>query len=270
MELDQKVKDLLPIEWQKKLLETQKETIEFSLKAEGELPLTATKAGGIGYFPKLIPYPTNANGQPLSLLAQINFSEIPHLEHFPREGILAFYVDYYDDLIGMNLDKKNDTPGYRVYYFDSIADEHVTRDEQISYFLPYLEEEKFTVVDTELRMIPRLTKQFLFNDIADFDQFFGMPKQDIESFDPYADELDDLVQFGTRLGGYPNFTQYDPRVYVEGKEMDVLLFQLDTDYDESGEWEIMWGDSGVGNFFISLRDLQERKFENAWYSWDCM
>ena len=270
MELDQKVKDLLPKEWQDKLLDTQKETIEFSMKAEGELPLTATKAGGIGYVPKHVPYPTNAKGQPLSLLAQINFSEVPQLEHFPREGVLAFYVDYYDDLIGMDLEKMANTEGYRVIYFDTTEDESLTRDEQKSYFLPYAEEEKFTVVNAELRMIPRLTKQLLFNDIAEFEKSFGVPKSEMEAFDPYADELDELGQYGTRLGGYPNFTQYDPRVYEDGKEIDVLLFQLDTDYDESGEWEIMWGDSGVGNFFISLRDLQEKKFENAWYSWDCM
>ena len=33
--------------------------------------------------------------------------------------------------------------------------------------------------------------------------------------------------------------------------------------------EIMWGDSGVGNFFISEEDLKNLNFENVLYNWDC-
>ncbi|WP_194841652.1 YwqG family protein [Sporosarcina obsidiansis] len=270
MELDQQMKDLLPKEWQEKLLESQKDTVEFSFKSEGELPLIATKAGGIGYIPKRLAYPVNSKGQPLSLLAQINFSEIPKMDPFPTQGILAFYVDYYDDLIGADFGDNGSADGYRVLYFDSTEEESYTREEQVMKFLPYQEEETFLVVDTELRMIPRLTKQPLFTDIVEFKQVYGMTKDEIEVFDPYADELDELLDFGTRLGGYPNFTQTDPRVYEKEETHDVLLFQLDTDYDMDGGWEIMWGDSGVGNFFISRQDLKDNKFENAWYTWDCM
>jgi uncharacterized protein YwqG len=44
-----------------------------------------------------------------------------------------------------------------------------------------------------------------------------------------------------------------------------LLFQMDID-DEAG---IMWGDSGVANFFISQPDLESKNFSRVLYNWDC-
>ena len=33
--------------------------------------------------------------------------------------------------------------------------------------------------------------------------------------------------------------------------------------------EIMWGDSGVCNFFISDEDLKALNFDRVLYNWDC-
>jgi uncharacterized protein YwqG len=38
---------------------------------------------------------------------------------------------------------------------------------------------------------------------------------------------------------------------------------------EDAENEIMWGDSGVGNFFIHPEDLKKRDFSKVFYNWDC-
>ena len=71
---------------------------------------------------------------------------------------------------------------------------------------------------------------------------------------------------GHRVGGYPSFTQLDPREYDQNfQEHTVLLFQLDSN-DEDG---IMWGDSGVCNFFIRPDDLAKRDFSGVLYNWDC-
>lgn len=43
----------------------------------------------------------------------------------------------------------------------------------------------------------------------------------------------------------------------------MLLFQLDTVED------IMWGDSGVANFFISRDALKNKDFSKVYYNWDC-
>lgn len=42
------------------------------------------------------------------------------------------------------------------------------------------------------------------------------------------------------MGGYPFFTQLDPREYhQELKENSILLFQLDS--DETDDYKIVWG-----------------------------
>ena len=66
---------------------------------------------------------------------------------------------------------------------------------------------------------------------------------------------------GHRLGGFPWFTQLDPR---EGHlEFDHLLLQLDMDK------YINWGDCGVGDFIIPSENLRRADFSQIFYTWDC-
>lgn len=79
--------------------------------------------------------------------------------------------------------------------------------------------------------------------------------------DEVMDELNDLFTLiPCQIGGYPFFTQYDPR---QEDSNEVLLFQLDS------QDHILWGDSGVGNFFISRDDLKNKDFSHVRYNWDC-
>ncbi|MEM1505335.1 YwqG family protein [Domibacillus sp. 8LH] len=269
-DIEQAVRQLLPEEWQETFLSTQKDIIEFSFTSDGELPLMTSKAGGFGYIPKSMAFPMNREGMPLSLLAQINFAELPALDLYPTHGLLAFYVDYYDDLIGADFDDYENKDGYRVFYFESFSEESYSREEQANMHTPFQDEEQYPIVDTELAMIPLLSKQILLADTVEFERTFHTSKFDFDGFDPYDEKYETLIGFGTQLGGYPSFTQTDPREYMkDGKENDILLFQLDSCFGSGQDWEIMWGDAGIGNFFISLEDLKAKKFENVWYNWDC-
>lgn len=72
-----------------------------------------------------------------------------------------------------------------------------------------------------------------------------------------------------QIGGFPNFTQSDVR-----REGDVLLFQMDSEMGngedgKSKNWEILWGDCGIANFFLSREDLKNLDFSNVLYNWDC-
>jgi len=69
---------------------------------------------------------------------------------------------------------------------------------------------------------------------------------------------------GHKMAGYAYFTQNDPREN-DYREYDILLLQIDTD----DELNIMWGDSGVANFFIRPQDLKNRDFTKVLYNWDC-
>lgn len=49
---------------------------------------------------------------------------------------------------------------------------------------------------------------------------------------------------------------------------EILLLQIDS-FSIDGKWFLMWGDSGVANFFITEEDLKNHRFENVNYNWDC-
>jgi uncharacterized protein YwqG len=68
---------------------------------------------------------------------------------------------------------------------------------------------------------------------------------------------------GHKIGGYAYFTQCDPREGEPERKDDLLLLQIDTD------GEIMWGDAGVANIFINAQDLKNKKFDKAYFNWDC-
>jgi len=102
----------------------------------------------------------------------------------------------------------------------------------------------------------------IFNDNIDWEEIV-----DKENNTELGELYDDLCEDqGHKIGGYPFFTQTDPREWQEKyKQHDVLLLQIDTD----DSLNIMWGDSGVANFFIKKDDLLNLDFSNVIYNWDC-
>ena len=75
---------------------------------------------------------------------------------------------------------------------------------------------------------------------------------------------------GHRIGGYPFFTQDDPRAYLPHlQQHTILLLQLDSDSGNGDADKVLWGDYGVGNFFITPEDLQRRDFSRVLFTWDC-
>ena len=72
--------------------------------------------------------------------------------------------------------------------------------------------------------------------------------------------------FGHKIGGYPAFTQWDPR--AEDDPRTVLLLQIDSEY-RRGNTKIMWGDAGIGGFFCTPEALAARDFSDVLYNWDC-
>ena len=68
---------------------------------------------------------------------------------------------------------------------------------------------------------------------------------------------------GHKLGGYAEFTQSDPRDYGDRNKDDVQLLQIDSEED------IIFGDVGIGHVFIDVESLRDRKFEKAYFTWDC-
>ncbi|MFW2057054.1 DUF1963 domain-containing protein [Acinetobacter haemolyticus] len=239
-----------------KISATMLPTVTMKLTLSDELTLWQSKIGGQPYLPLDVSYPTDDNGKRLALLAQFNFAEIPNLPNFPDKGILQFYIAA-DDLYGMNFDDQQQQSSFKVLFFDQIIEDVAQLKQDFSEvqfgeddYLPFTGQYS---IKFELASQP----------ISVEDEGFNIGSDDDDFYDAYSNTF---ASTGHRLGGYPFFTQSDPRGYNKSIRDYILLFQLDTDDAKN---DIMWGDSGVGNFFIHPEDLKKRDFSKVLYNWDC-
>ena len=225
-----------------------------------------SKFGGLGYWDNSKEYPKDKDGNQLILLAQINFDkdkfDTPDL---PKSGMLQFYISN-DDLYGM------DNNGYKVIYHEKVNYDIKKEDlnniktnlslGEEEYF-PFNGEYKITFLEKEdyinstnynfKDVINEVTKEEFDIDVSDTPLYkvFG---------DGIMDYLSDkFITSDSKLLGYPYFTQTDPRESDRFSDYKILLFQMDSD------GPIMWGDSGVGNFFIK----ENNKYDDVYYTWDC-
>jgi len=252
--------------FRKKLEVSIKPFVEIIPTLNNNLTLWQSKFGGRPYLPKNTEYPKDAQGNPLFLLAQINFGEIPYLEKFPTTGILQFYIAD-NDLLGMDLDNSTRQNKFRVMYFPNISKKETDLITDFS-FLPkpnkYMPiRKKSCSLKFVQKLAPLSTADYKFEQLfgANFFEEFGNKEDDI--WDEYSDKF---ASNGHKIGGYPFFTQDDPRYRLAKNSKYILLFQIDTD-DSVG---VMWGDSGICNFFITERDLENLDFSRVLYNWDCM
>lgn len=231
-------------------------TVTLQLSSNDALTVWQSKIGGEPYLPLDTAYPLDSNGNPLALLAQFNFVEIPSLPNFPDKGILQFYIAA-DDLYGMNFDDQQQQSGFRVLYFDHVIEDTSQLRQDFSEF--ELSEEDYLPFTGQYSVQFKLEQQ----PISLSDHEFNIGDGTDEFYNAYGETF---LAMGHRLSGYPYFTQSDPRGDKKNIQDYILLFQLDTDDAEN---EIMWGDSGVGNFFIHPEDLKKRDFSKVFYNWDC-
>ena len=228
---------------------------------------TASKVGGRAWWPQDEPGPTGGQGQPLVLLAQINFAELPATPGYPDRGLLQFFISA-NDFYGANFDGRLGEDelvqqrDFRVVYWRDTDRPSQQLPLATGDYLPHQPEQP-------LRMGFEAGQEVLSAVDHRFEALWtGGSHAAAETYASQhglsADDLATAVQDrldGSRhkIGGYPHFTQTDPR----GDGGFELLLQLDTD-----DW-IMWGDSGVGGFFIRPDDLARADFSHVLYSWDC-
>lgn len=257
--------------------DTARKVINIETEEKADVGLTDSKFGGYPYWPSNMEYPVNSEGDKLILLAQINLSDISDAR-LPEIGLLQFFISC-DDINGLDDEK-----GYKVIYHKNI-DPSVTEasvkelgiraasdldhknDEYMplskSYSLTFSEDTDSigsscntfeSVVADKLRSLYNIDMNEV--EIDGYYKLYGFLNADDSD---YLSEA--FSNAGHKMFGYPFFTQEDPR---SNGENDILLFQMDSDYKE-----IMWGDSGVGGFFISEENLKNKDFDKVVYNWDC-
>ncbi|BDC97151.1 YwqG family protein [Treponema saccharophilum] len=262
------------------------ETIRIKTAVKGTpLPLTASKFGGLPYWERTNEYPKSENGEPLYLLAQINFADVPHLPDFPEKGLLQIFVQA-GDTWGLDF-KDEKQKNWRIVYHKTISSimamseadlramgvKTASDEKDEDEYLPF-EKEYALSFEKQLTFVhPNCDDQFD-DTVQAIAQELGFPVFDGGALDWF--EEDDYNAFCVgedyaqhQIGGFPNFTQNDVR-----RVGDVLLFQMDSEMGngedgKSKDWEILWGDCGIANFFISRADLKNLDFSNVLYNWDC-
>lgn len=249
------------------LAASRRPVLRISLEPLSRDELTASKVGGRAWWPLASAEPKSADGHALVLLAQINFAETPPMPGYPRRGLLQFFIAP-NDTYGVNfsggVEVLSEQRDFRVAYWPELTAAARALEVPPAAATPHQPSHpkrmRFVAGDEELT----------FDDYR-FDRLFD------GGLDPAAEAFagvhggsgDALVEAvyerhrggGHKLGGYPAFTQTDPRTDGDWE----LLLQIDSDDDG----EVMWGDVGVGNFFIAPADLARADFRRVLYTWDC-
>lgn len=267
--------------------ETARPVVRFTLET-GEPGIFESKVGGTPYLPRGEAWPLDGKGNPMDLLAQVDCAALAGLPDFPYEGLLQFFLAR-DDVYGIDFDDAVSQTGFRVAYRQTV-DRTVTAEEVRGKRPPTAEddEESYSPVMQPCRMVffPAETQGMTENDYR-FDRLFlekwnarrsDAPLRRLWDFwKRIPEEERDYTLFtqpgwetggGHHLGGWPFFTQDDPRYQEKYRGFDVLLFQLDSDFAQRRD-RVMWGDAGVGNFFINRENLKARDFSQVLYNWDC-
>lgn len=252
---------------------------KLTLQPEGPCGLLDSKVGGLPYWDPALPYPTDSKGNKMTLLAQLNFAQLGTEAPLPAQGLLQFFIGQ-DDVFGIDFDQPDRQKNFRVVYHPE-PDPALTLEQIQALELPtHVEADLCTPVIREAAFIAEKTVGYMGPEDGRFDALFrevvrAVTGEDIGEQNAYqylgdADCRclnDQLNNTGHRLLGYPFFTQYDPR--EPDSPYDTLLFQLDSDMAEDRKDLVLWGDCGVGNFFINREDLLRRDFSRILYNWDC-
>lgn len=228
------------------IYKTLKKSIRIDAKPirNGRIQFWKSHFGGTPYIPKGMEYPRNSDGSPLYLLAQINFIDVPHLEHFPESGFLQFYIS---DKNGYGV--LDDS--YKVVYiphtrnYDNQSDlNFLNTPENFPVQHPYL-----LSFSLSRKPLPVLNNNFteVFS-IYNESKFSELYDSIIDSYNPH------------QIGGWASFAQNSPDFININNDYEVLL-QIDS---IDG---ISFGYGGIATFFIKKEDLQKMDFSKIKFYW---
>lgn len=264
-----------------------KEVIYIKAEKADDLSLEESKFGGFPFVPLGGAIPTNAEGNQLALLAQINCAQLPENNMYPSDGWLQVWC-LEDEMYGFCSDTIQPETNQKVLYIPAgTQGEPLERVEAM--YQPYGDEEcPLWFVDEQgaiwgMRLSFTHGQQGITYSDGRFRDLFldrwnkHYPEQAVENFYDLPDEIfenmvdsHDGPDCAHQLGGYPYFTQYDPRYEFDSAELakyTEVLFQIDSQFDT--KWDLCWGDAGVRNFFISREDLEALDFSDLLYNFDC-
>lgn len=252
------------------------------------IPADTSKIGGKPWLPVDFVWPVFTNKdeektRPLSFLCQINLSDVKKYDRegrLPDRGMLYFFYECEAFRWGFDPEDKGCA---RVFYFENTAD-------FLPMELPEGISEEYTVPEMAVRFMarksyPRYEELEIHSNIdyewEAYDELLEKLGVDTESechkLLGYADIIQnemltecECVSRGLYCGDGESYrgAAEDEKASIRNSAKDwILLLQLST--LTKGDWELMWGDCGMLYFYIKKQDLDEKGFENAWFSLQC-
>jgi uncharacterized protein YwqG len=254
-------------------------------RAKGLAPWVS-KLCGLPYWQKNAEYPHDVNGQPMAMLVQLNFRDLPPLLDYPRAGIVQFFISISPDEgecphdYGMRTDGKwqhgtdSEIAAYcDQRYFRMVYHEHVTDDLAALHLetpeLPY----GLLPMRREASLSCTLRDSYVHTSDYRFARVFGMDVDQLQKA-VLNDDFGVIMEYWKFLdqhipivvGGYSRTEQgYDPRLIRRDEDWLVLL-SIDT--TPHNDVYMAWGDGGVANWWIKREDLARGDFSHVMYFCD--
>ena len=238
-------------------------------EAAEPLPVTVSKFGGVPYLPAGVEAPTDSDGVPMGMIAQINCAELPENPIYPPTGMVQFWVSTNS---GWGIDKEED---HRVIYYPQLGEANpdavaTCEDREREFWWPIKHEcaLEFTTLGREIfapndsinhPLIEKWNKAYPEQAIT---SLFDLDVYDVE-------EIEEITGSGdySRLGGLPHFMQGDPRrEEPENSDIRRRTVNLLTINSNIG---VLWGDCGTANWVIAPDRLAARDFSQVFYEWSC-
>lgn len=255
------------------------------------LPCVAIKLGGAAssptesfltghpYLPAGQGWPEGGHG-PQAFVAQINFADIGELAGYPSSGLLQWFVDP-GTTFGLTFDESAGATGFTVRWYPDVSAPSVAP--------PDAPTPVDHVEDVPMEFVGPTAMTFnSSSSIPSWDELpagvqrdavwervamaFGEGRSEPAFvFDEYIRGGSSvLTEFGagSKIGGYPSFTQEDPRgtgsYPAVGTPAATLLVELDS-MDVGG-----WRDFGVAHLFGDPAELAAGDISSIRYHWDCV
>ncbi|QDA59543.1 YwqG family protein [Hymenobacter jejuensis] len=247
--------------------------IRLLLTSEEEdlMPCGSSKIGGQPDLPPFITWPTEANGNPLSFIAQLNFSELSRLDKdqlLPKRGTLYFFYSAEQEAWGFDIKDKDK---FKVIFYDGDTAqlsrvEYPDALDKYSKYTPC-----FVTPQQEISILPYsyFEERMKFLSREEGDIYWDiMNEGEVNKILGYADPIQndmelecELVINGLYCGDSSGYD--DPR--AKGLEPNAINWRLLLQVDSNEDCEMMWGDSGRLYFWIREEDLRARNFDKSWF-----
>ena len=226
---------------------TAKECYELKLCLSDEVELLDDKLGGLPYFPIGVDYPVDSEGNPLALLLQVNLKNL-NLDYLKGSGILEIFISS-----DMNWPLES-----KIFLFEEGLEQN--------YDIPKVDLSKFVVEQPIKVSLEKVTSHMPLSNYKAEPILSRLVREELGEELYSAYDIEDLNLYVPEacIGGYPDFTQDDPR--DESSNRDECLFKLDSNLNMD---KILIGDSGILTVTISKEDMLKGNFNNAVADWDC-